>query len=264
MALDESSDEVVLFGGFTMEGPVLGDTWTFGVQTDQAPFAVISSPASGGTYRVGERVGVIFSCEAAPDGPPVASCEGSDGTTGLGLTNGFLDTSRPGKRTYSVVATATDGQTGSASISYEVIKPKPVCGKVEGGLSLETFGLVPPLGDAPPVAGLRIRLGARGTVDARLSPSISYRTRSGSRSVKLRTRTVRINGSRKLRFRIPDEVRSGLRRDTGAVFGNRVIFRLSASLKSAGDRSDCFRRTESRSLQVRVVNVSSRVALRRR
>jgi hypothetical protein len=267
MALDEARNEVVLFGGFTMEGSFLDDTWTFGIQTDQAPTVTISSPSDGDTFEVGERVPVNFSCSAAPDGPPVASCKGSDGSS---APSGLLDTSSLGGHTYAVVATAVDGQNGGDTVEYQVVKKSPpdppeprACRKISGGLTLGTFGLVPPFGDAPPVAGLRIRVGARGDVVAKISPTINYPTRTGTGTVALRTRTIRIDHSRKLRFRLPNKTLKRLRHLTGSAFGNRVRFRLGAKLKARGDRNACFRGVGTRSVRTKVVNVSSRVALRR-
>lgn len=265
MALDESKNELVLFGGLTMEGPFLGDTWTFGVQSDQAPVATISSPSDGQTFKVGDEVSVDFSCAAATDGPPLDSCVGSDGRQAPG---GMLDTSTAGDRIYVVTATAEDGQTGSASIGYRVVKkasPKPpACRKVRGGLGLGTFGLVPPLGDAPPVPGLRIRIRARRDVDAKITPRITFAARGWASTVSLRPRIIRIDHSRKLRFRIPAGVRKEMRRERGSVYGARVTFSLQASVKAHGDRSSCFRKKVTRTIRTRVVNVSSRVALRRR
>ncbi|MBN8867475.1 MAG: hypothetical protein J0H98_07960 [Solirubrobacterales bacterium] len=259
MAFSPAAGTPIQLGG---EGGTVGDTWTFGVQTGQEPTATISSPADGQTFEVGEQVPVSFSCSAATDGPPVATCVGSDGSP---APSGQLDTTTIGSHTYTVTATASDGQTGSASITYEVGDPRPpACRPVPGGLTLDTFGLRPPLGDAPPVPGFRVRLAATRRVDARISPRIVYRTRSGRRSFQYRSRTVRIDRVRRLRFELPPRVRRQMFRAHGFVYGNRVTFRLRGQLKARGDRADCFGRAESLAYELPVVAVSSRVALRRR
>jgi len=342
-----------------------------------APTADISAPSDGSSFRLGDHIGVNFSCSAAPGGPPLASCVGSDGTeaspnwTGYG----YLDTDSLGSHDYSVTATDTDGQTGDAGISYTVsryatsvtatsvtrsatlgdpisygvwlrvyrqapgtvtfsvygpsagygckgdpvfvsrpvrsqaaddprfISPsftpkrpgtyhwtgtysgdadnepvtsecggtaamstvtrrKAVC-RDAGALTLGTFTVDPPLGDARPLPGLRIRVGSRGDVDARIAPSITYAAGNELRTVRLESRIVRVNHSRKLRFKLPARVVEEMRAD-GSVYGRMVEFHLPASLKTRGSNSRCFGKPRSRSIKLRVTAVSGRVALRRR
>ena len=89
--------------------------------TFNSPTAAIASPASGGTYLKGDVVATSFSCAEAADGPGLASCNDSHGTTTAGGGAGTLDTSVPGVRTYSVTATSTDGLIGTDAISYTVV-----------------------------------------------------------------------------------------------------------------------------------------------
>jgi len=89
------------------------------------PAATILTPASGGTYTLGQSAQTSFLCSDAAYGPGVSSCDDSTGTDTLAGGSGQLDTSSPGRHVLEVTGTSRDGQTGTATIRYTVALPPP-------------------------------------------------------------------------------------------------------------------------------------------
>lgn len=80
------------------------------------PTATITSPASGGTYTVGQAVPTTFTCSEGAGGTGLNSCMGSINQTSPGL----LNTGSSGLHTFTVDAASNDGLVGVASITYLV------------------------------------------------------------------------------------------------------------------------------------------------
>lgn len=109
------------------------------------PSALISAPAAGNTFEVGQSVSTAFSCSEGAGGSGLLSCTDS---AGVKTGSGHLDTSAVGSHVYTVTAVSKDGLTESTSINYTVV-PKPELPKRPEDL---------PGGPAPPAPGIDLSL----------------------------------------------------------------------------------------------------------
>ncbi|MFL5845058.1 MAG: beta strand repeat-containing protein [Solirubrobacteraceae bacterium] len=83
------------------------------------PTAAITAPSEGQFIERGTSVATAFSCAAGASGANVTTCK--DGA-GASAPRGTLDTAASGAHTYTVTATAENGQTGSATVAYTVVE----------------------------------------------------------------------------------------------------------------------------------------------
>lgn len=85
---------------------------SYTVVDTKAPSIVVTTPAPGAVYALGEHVAADYSC--SDDGSGIASCVGS-------VANGApLDTGSAGDKTFTVNATDKAGNPASKSVSYSV------------------------------------------------------------------------------------------------------------------------------------------------
>jgi DNA-binding beta-propeller fold protein YncE len=75
----------------------------------------ISSPADGGAYIAGQSLRASYACARVSGGDPVSACAGT-------LANGAaIDTSTPGRRTFTVTATDVAGLETKQTVNYTVV-----------------------------------------------------------------------------------------------------------------------------------------------
>lgn len=160
---------------------------------------------------------------------------------------------------FNDAATTDCGAPGSVS----TIEAPPVykCPQARPGLKLTGYGLKPPYGKTRPVFGVRVAFGSRDAV-VNVVPSMTYRVRGKARTVRLKSRSLKVDGRRHLRFRAPNRLIRDFRNAGISPRRAVVIFKVKARIRPQGSRAKCFRKLGTRKLKTRLVNVSSRVALR--
>jgi hypothetical protein len=115
------------------------------------PTATINSPSTGGLYAEGQTVATSVTCTEGTGGPGISTCsDNNGGSSTSGTLNGTLNTATPGAHTYTVTAKSSDGQEGTAEISYTVAKA--VCTTNTG-----TSKLSPGLTDTAAVQTVKIK-----------------------------------------------------------------------------------------------------------
>ncbi|MGH2873532.1 MAG: hypothetical protein ACRDL5_13865, partial [Solirubrobacteraceae bacterium] len=107
-------------GASLSEGPAQDGSVALSWTNTGPPSAAINSPASGGTYYLGESVPTSFSCSDGAGAPGLVSCDDLNGEDTTSGGTGILDTSTVGQHSYWVLATSKDGQYNEATISYLV------------------------------------------------------------------------------------------------------------------------------------------------
>lgn len=224
-----------------------------GLITANAELASAHNPTGSVTLRAWDPSD--FECFGEPvfTSAPIPVTE--NGTYG---TRGFspdMVGSYRWKATYSGDASnepATSACNVSGSIST-VKNAAKICPAIKLGFSLSSFRPSRPFGNAEKIPGVLARFKTGATTIAKISPTLRYSNNGRTRTVELKTRTIRIDGSRKLRFRVPPSL----------PFRSKVTLRIRAKLKVAGSANSCFQ-ASTESMRARVVAISSRVALRNR
>jgi hypothetical protein len=82
-----------------------------------APVLMLTTPANGARYRLGQRVPATYHCQDGAGGPGIASCSGPV------ASGAKINTSSVGRHAFTVTATSTDGQVTRGTITYTVLRP---------------------------------------------------------------------------------------------------------------------------------------------
>jgi hypothetical protein len=94
-------------------------TVNYRVVDTTAPGIVVTTPASGAVYGLGQHVAAEYACADEAGGSGVATCAGT-------VANGAaIDTSSVGEKTFKVEATDNAGNPASKSVKYTVVDQVP-------------------------------------------------------------------------------------------------------------------------------------------
>jgi hypothetical protein len=145
---------------------------SFTLTVQDPPTVSILRPAGGAVYTVGQAVSTSFACTEGAGGPGISSCIGSDSATG---GSGMLDTSTPGRHTYTVTATSADGLLATASVTYVVSAAPVTATKISS--TKATVTLCWGSGCGYPNTRLRFRLNRAATVRLVLAARLNGRWR---------------------------------------------------------------------------------------
>jgi hypothetical protein len=92
---------------------------TYTVVDTTAPGIVVTTPASGAVYGLGEHVAAAYACTDDAGGSGVATCSGT-------VANGAaIDTSNVGEKTFKVDAADNAGNPASKTVTYMVVDKAP-------------------------------------------------------------------------------------------------------------------------------------------
>lgn len=151
---------------------------------------------------------------------------------------------------------------GGPAVAEFTVTSGPICADIGLGIRLRGFRAKPPYGRPNRPPGLRVRLRAGLKMVATITPKVRYRVKGRARAVTLKRRTIRIDGSRRVRFLLPKRMKRQLRRSGQRLRGARVTLGLRVRARPAGADRSCDQSVKVRALRTRVVGIKRRGALR--
>lgn len=187
------------------------------------------------------------------DGNEWAECASPHRLSGLGI----------GDHRFEVRARDEVGFGETVGYDFETTESGPICRDIGLRLRLKGHRARPPWGKPGQAPGVKVRMKAGSDVTVRIAPKLRYRVKGKPRTVGLKHRTVRINGSRNFRFLLPKKMKRELRRAKQRAKGTPVTVMVKGRIRPRGSDPACDQRLRVRNLRTRVVGVARRGALRR-
>lgn len=192
-------------------------------------------------------------CAATTDNKGTAQCAGS-----------LAERDAKGDRYSAIFEGEPQFAAGSAEGQLSIPDrpdPVPVCPAIKLGMRLSGFDPRPPFGSSRRIPGLRVKLATGKAFHTKIRPRIRYRVSGKVKRVRLKTRSLRFNGTRQLRFRIPTRMKRDYRRAGKRLRGSAVALVIGAELRQKGAPVACSQRAQAR-VRTRVVGVAGRAGLR--
>ena len=229
---------------------------------------LVAPAATSSTVGSPVEFGVTLSAAYNPSGeivfsaygPNDANCSGSPAYTSGPVavdTNGNYESpdftpETPG--TYNWVASYGGDANNDAAVTdcgaagtVSTVTAGPVCPAISLNFTLARAGAS---GGGTPSVYAMFKPGNK--VAAKITPRVLYLAGKKTRVLKLKSSTIKVTGSRKLRFKLNEKSRNAIRKQFGRIRNVKVTLKLTASLKLQGSANSCFTKPITRKLVTRI------------